>query len=128
MTPGRRGTFRPTVGRSGLFSLQLAEDYPAGPKIVSSASRWPKSTLWLPVGRKVSGAQNVIKMASSEKIINMKNLRLVETVDFDIKIVLIRGRMKPIEPKQCQGQKLQSYFGQTVWMSEKILRDIRCTR
>ena len=49
----------------------------------------PKSTFRLPVGRKVSGAQNVIKMASNEKVINMKNLRLVETVDFDIKIVLI---------------------------------------
>ena len=67
-------------------------------------------------------------MASNEKVINMKNLRLVETVDFEIKIVLIRGRMQPIEPKQGQGQKLQSYFGQTEWMSENLSRDTRCTR
>ena len=48
-------------------------------------------------------------MASNEKVINTKNLRLVETLDFDIKIILIRGRMQPVEPKQGQGQKLQSY-------------------
>ena len=67
-------------------------------------------------------------MDSNEKVINMKNLRLVETVDFDIKIVFIRRRMQPVEAKQGQGQKLQSYFGQTEWMSENLSRDTRCTR
>uniref|UniRef100_M8AHF7 F-box domain-containing protein n=1 Tax=Aegilops tauschii TaxID=37682 RepID=M8AHF7_AEGTA len=67
-------------------------------------------------------------MASNEKVINMKNLRLVETVDFDIKIVLIQARMQSIEPKQGQGQKLQSYFGQTEWMLENLSPDTRCTR
>jgi len=38
---------------------------------------------------------------------------LVETVDFDIKIVLIQGRMQPVEAKQGQKQKLQSHFGRT---------------
>ena len=47
----------------------------------------------------------------------MKVVRLVETVDFDIKIVLIRGHMQPVEAKQSQKQKLQSHFGPTelVW-------------
>ena len=40
----------------------------------------------------------------------MKVARLVETVDFDIKIVLIQGRMQPVEAKQGQKQKLQSHF------------------
>ena len=66
-------------------------------------------------------------MATNEKVINMKNLRLVETVDFDIKIVLIRHRMQPVESKQGQGQEMQSYFGQTEWMSENLSRDTRCT-
>ena len=52
-------------------------------------------------------------MASDEKVFNCKVLRLVETVDFDIKIVLIRGRMQPVEAKQGQKQKLQSHFGPT---------------
>ena len=44
-------------------------------------------------------------MASGGICFNMKVVHLVETVDFDIKIVLIRGRMQPVEPKQGQGQK-----------------------
>ena len=40
-------------------------------------------------------------------------LRIVETVDFDIKKFLIRGRMQPVEAKQGQKQKLQSHFGRT---------------
>ena len=83
------------------------------PKRGPSASRRPKSARRPPVGRRVLGAQNVIKMASNEKVINMKNLHLIETVDFDIKIVLIRGRMQPVEVKQGQKQKLQSHFGPT---------------
>ena len=43
----------------------------------------------------------------------MKVVRLDETVDFDIKIILIRGRLQPGEAKQGQKQKLQSHFGQT---------------
>ena len=46
-------------------------------------------------------------------MINMSCLRLVETVDFDIKIVLIRGRMQPVKAKQGQKQKLQSHFEPT---------------
>ena len=41
----------------------------------------------------------------------MNCLHLVEMVDFDIKIVLIQGRMQPLEAKQGQKQKLQSHFG-----------------
>ena len=67
-------------------------------------------------------------MASDGKSFNMKVVRLVEVVDFDIKIVLIRGRMQPVKPKQGQGQKLQSYFGRIEWMSENLSRDTRCTR
>ena len=48
--------------------------------------------------------------------------------NFDIKIVLIRHRMQPVESKQGQGQKLQSYFRKTEWMSENLSRDTRCTR
>ena len=53
------------------------------------------------------------KTASYGKMIYMNCLRLVETIDFDIKIVLIRGRMQPVEAKQGQKQKLQSHFGPT---------------
>ena len=91
------------LAEEGLFGLPLAEVGPAR----------PKSTFRLPVGRKVSGAQNVINMDSNEKVINMKNLRLIETVDFDIKIVLIRVRMQHMEAKQGRKQKLQSHFGPT---------------
>jgi hypothetical protein len=54
-----------------------------------------------------------INMASDVKSFNMKVVRLVEAVDFDIKIVLIQGRMQPVESKQGQKQKLQSHFGPT---------------
>ena len=43
----------------------------------------------------------------------MKVVRLVETVDFDTKIILIRDRMQPVEAKQGQKQKVQSHFGPT---------------
>ena len=52
-------------------------------------------------------------MASGGICFNMKVVRLVETIDFDIKIVLIRVRMQPMEAKQGQKQKLQSHFGPT---------------
>ena len=46
-------------------------------------------------------------------MMNIKVVRLVETVDFDIKIILIRGRMQPVEAKQGQKRNLQSHFGPT---------------
>ena len=52
-------------------------------------------------------------MASDGKNYNCKVVCLVETVDFDINIVLIRGRMQPVEAKQGHKQKLQSHFGPT---------------
>ena len=58
-------------------------------------------------------AINSIKMASYGKCFNIKVVHLVESVDFDIKIVLIRGRMQPVEAKQGQKQKLRSHFGPT---------------
>jgi hypothetical protein len=43
--------------------------------------------------------ENSIQMASYGKGSIMKVARLVESVDFDIKIVLIRGRMQPVQAK-----------------------------
>ena len=45
-------------------------------------------------------AWNLIKMTSDGKSYNCKVLHLVETDDFDIKIVPIRGRMQKLEPAQ----------------------------
>ena len=45
-------------------------------------------------------AWNLIKIASDKKVFNCKVLRLVETVDFDVKIVLIRGCMRKLQPVQ----------------------------
>ena len=45
-------------------------------------------------------ARNTLKMASDEKVFNMKVVRLVEAVDLDIKNVQIKGRMRILEPKQ----------------------------
>ena len=56
---------------------------------------------------------NSTKMASDGNRFNMKVLRLVESVDFDIRIVLIQGRMQPVGVKQGQKQKLQSHFRPT---------------
>ena len=47
-------------------------------------------------------AINSIKMASDGKRFNIKVVRIVKSVDFDINIVLIRGRMQPVEAKQGQ--------------------------
>jgi hypothetical protein len=47
------------------------------------------------------------KTASYEKMFYMDCLRLVETIDFDIKIVSIRVRMQPGWPKEKQRQKLK---------------------
>ena len=41
-----------------------------------------------------------MKMASNGEMFNMKVVRLVEIVDFDIKIVPIRGRMQKLESAQ----------------------------
>ena len=43
-------------------------------------------------------------------MMNIKVTRLVETVDFYIKIILIRGCMQLVKAKQGQKQKLQSHF------------------
>ena len=40
------------------------------------------------------------KTASYGKMIYMYCLRLVETIDFDIKIISIRGRMQKLEPSE----------------------------
>ena len=45
-------------------------------------------------------AENPLKMASDQKLFNIKVVRLDEAVDFDIKHVKIRGRMWILEPKQ----------------------------
>ena len=45
-------------------------------------------------------AGNPIKMSSYGKMISMNWLRLVEMVDFDIKFILIRGRMQKLQPVQ----------------------------
>ena len=41
-----------------------------------------------------------MNMASNGEIFNQKVVRLVETIDFDIKIVPIQGRMQKLEPAQ----------------------------
>ena len=55
-------------------------------------------------------AKTSINMTSYGKRTNIKVVRLVESVDFDIKIVLIRGCMQPAQPKQGQGQKAAGSF------------------
>ena len=45
-------------------------------------------------------------MASDGKSFNTKIVRLVETVDFDIKQILIQRGMQPVKAKQVQKQKL----------------------
>ena len=50
-------------------------------------------------------------MASDGNYFKMKVVHLVEAIDFDIKIILIRVRMLHVEAKQGQKQKLQSHFG-----------------
>ena len=41
-----------------------------------------------------------MKMASDGESFNMKVVRLVEAIDFDIQIIPIRGRMEKLEPAQ----------------------------
>ena len=41
-----------------------------------------------------------MNISSNGESFNMKVVRLVETIDFDIKIVPIRGRMQKLEPAQ----------------------------
>ena len=48
-----------------------------------------------------------------EKVTTTKFFVSLKQTIFDIKIVLIRGRMQPVEAKQGQKQKLQSHFGPT---------------
>ena len=42
--------------------------------------------------------RNTINMASDRKVFNMKVVRLVEVVDFDIKTILLRVRMQKLQP------------------------------
>ena len=56
-------------------------------------------------------AGNPIKMSSYGKMINKSCLRLVETVDFDIKIVLIRGHMQKLQPKTCGCIRMAGHSG-----------------
>ena len=41
-----------------------------------------------------------MNMASNGESFNKKVVRLIEMIDFDIKIVSIRGRMQKVEPAQ----------------------------
>ena len=65
-------------------------------------------------------ADYALKMISYEKTFYMNWLRLVESVDFHIKIVQIRGRMQPAETKQDQAV---FSFRVKILPSEKILSE-----
>ena len=45
-------------------------------------------------------ARNPVKMASNGESFNIKVVRLFKTIDFDIKIIPIRGRMQKLETTQ----------------------------
>ena len=45
-------------------------------------------------------ARNSIRIASNGESFNKKVVRPIEAIDFDIKIVPIRGRMQKLEPAQ----------------------------
>ncbi|KAE8787367.1 hypothetical protein D1007_38684 [Hordeum vulgare] len=70
---------------------------------------------WVPKGgnQKKSDVKDLIatNTTKEKKEKNESVVHLFETVDSDIKIVSIRSRMQPVEPKQDQQQKLQSHFG-----------------
>ena len=53
-------------------------------------------------------------MTSNEKSFNIKVVRLVETVDSDIKIVLIRGRMQKLQPVQDAATPDGRTLGKTI--------------
>ena len=74
---------------------------------VQICSCWHQIKEWL---------ETLLRCPHMKKMINTNCLRLVETVDFGVKIVLIRGRMQPVEAKQGQKQKLQGHF----WPTELI--------
>jgi len=57
-------------------------------------------------------------MASDEKFYNKKVRRLVETDDFDIKIVLIQGRMQKLQPKLCAA----ALHGRVIQTGVQIIR------
>ena len=50
--------------------------------------------------RSLRWAQKVIQIISDGKMFYTEVVRLVETIDFDIKIVPIQGRMQKLEPAQ----------------------------
>ena len=65
-----------------------------------------------------------IKTVSDVKCYNCKVVRLVKTVDFDIKIVLIRGRMQKLQPKLCAAAlpgRIIRTGDQTIWPGAKKL-------
>jgi hypothetical protein len=47
-------------------------------------------------------------MTSNEKVVNMKVVRLIETNNFAFWIILIRGHMRSLEPKQETEPKLHN--------------------
>ena len=59
-------------------------------------------------------------MALHGKRYNFKVLRLVETDDFDIKIVPIRGRMQKLQAKPCAA----AMFGWIIRAGVRIIRVI----
>ena len=63
-------------------------------------------------------AWNLIKMASDGKSYNCKVLRLVETDDFDIRIVPIQVRMQKLQPKLCAA----ALYGRIIRTGVQIIR------
>ena len=57
-------------------------------------------------------------MTSDEKVFNIKVLLLVEMDDFDIKIVLIRGRMQKLQSKLCAA----ALYGRIIRTGVRIIR------
>ena len=63
-------------------------------------------------------------MSSDGKRYNCKVLRLVETDDFDIKIVPIRVRMQKLQAKLCAA----AMFGRIIRAGVRIIRVIRALK
>ena len=62
--------------------------------------------------------RNLINTASDGNSFFMKVLRLVETDDFDIKIVLIRGRLQKLQSKLCAA----ALYGRIIRTGVQIIR------
>ena len=63
-------------------------------------------------------------MALDEQTINCKVLRLVETDDFDIKSIPIRGCMQKLQAKPCAA----TMFGRIIQAGVRIIRVIEAQR